>query len=91
MIILLPELGNSASLSDMDIRKAIKGLTKSLDRIITDGILNIEFTKDGFSLNPMMPKELKHITIKNIFVSGDFYDIQIENIKDKIETMVTKK
>ena len=60
-------------------------------RTIIDGLLNIEFTKDGFKLNPMIPKELEHITINNIFISGNLYDIKIDNVDGEIKTLITKK
>ena len=60
-------------------------------RTITDGLLNIQFNKEGFILNPMVPKELKEITIKNIFISGSFYDIKIDNSGKEIKTSISKK
>ena len=57
-------------------------------RTITDGLLNVEFTKEGFKLNPMLPKELKHVTIKNIFISGELYNIEIENVDGKIKESI---
>ena len=59
-------------------------------RTITDGLLNIEFTKDGFVLHPMIPKELKHIIINNIYISGSLYNIEIETTKDKPNISITK-
>ena len=57
-------------------------------RTITDGLLNVEFTKEGFKLNPMLPKELKHVTIKNIFISGELYNIEIENVDGKTKESI---
>ena len=57
-------------------------------RTITDGLLNVEFTKEGFKLNSMLPKELKHVTIKNIFISGELYNIEIENVDGKTKASI---
>ena len=59
-------------------------------RIITDGLLNISFNKDGFLIQPMIPNEFKHISIKNIFISGNLFDISIENKNGKVKTLINK-
>ncbi len=48
-------------------------------RIITDGLLNITFNKDGFAINPSLPKSIKNMSIKNIYICGNYYDIFIKN------------
>ena len=48
-------------------------------RIITDGLLNVTFNKDGYKVNPMIPKELKDIKIKNIFINGKYSTIEIKD------------
>lgn len=50
-------------------------------RIITDGILNISFDKNGFILNPSLPSNITHLEIKNIYLSKNYYDIIIDNGK----------
>lgn len=39
-------------------------------RIITDGLFNIIFNKDGFTINPSIPYDLDVIKIDNIFIDG---------------------
>ena len=36
----------------------------------------------------MLPKELKHVTIKNIFISGELYNIEIENVDGKTKESI---
>ena len=50
-------------------------------RTITDGLLNITFDKDGFKVNPQIPSNIKHISMKHIYISNSYYDIEIENGK----------
>ena len=45
-------------------------------RIITDGLLNITFNKDGYRVNSNIPKELKNIKIENIFINGVYNSIE---------------
>ena len=46
-------------------------------RIITDGLLNITFNKDGYSVDGVLPKELKSIKLRNIFIDGEYRNIKI--------------
>ena len=45
-------------------------------RIITDGLLNISFNKDGYDISSIKPKELKTIKIDNIFINGEYKTIK---------------
>lgn len=48
-------------------------------RIITDGLLNIKFNKNGYTINSMIPNELKDIKIEKIFINGDYKTIKVKN------------
>ena len=47
-------------------------------RIITDGLLNITFNKDGYSVNSILPSELNSIKIENIYINGEYKTIEIK-------------
>ena len=53
-------------------------------RIITDGILDIKFKKNGFTINPKL-KENKNIKITNLYCNGKYYSIDIRNGKVTIK------
>ena len=48
-------------------------------RIVTDGILNIEFTCEGVEIQPVIPKSLTELTMKNLLLAGKMRDIQVKN------------
>ena len=48
-------------------------------RIITDGLFNISFNKDGFVVNPSLPSSIKNLSLKRIYISNNYYDLIIEN------------
>ena len=47
-------------------------------RIITDGLLNITFNKEGYSVNSILPSELNSIKIENIYINGEYKTIEIK-------------
>lgn len=47
-------------------------------RIITDGILGVDFTSDGFTISPKMGP-LKHFKLDNFYCNGKYHTIIIEN------------
>lgn len=50
-------------------------------RIITDGLLNISFDANGFNVNPSLPKEMKHVSFKNVYLNKCYYDIEVNENK----------
>ena len=47
-------------------------------RVITDGLLNITFSEDGFSTVKSLPYLKGGVSIKNIFIDGKYRNIEIE-------------
>ena len=39
-------------------------------RVFTDGILNIDFDENGYTLNAQLPEEVERVTVKNIYLNG---------------------
>lgn len=58
-------------------------------RIITDGILGIEFTVDGFTITPKMGP-LKYFKLENFYCNGKEYTILIQDGFVKISTEDTE-
>ncbi len=56
------------------------------NRIFIEGILNITFTKDGALLNPQLPKMIKSLSIKRIFLSGKLRDITVKKGEILVKT-----
>lgn len=44
-------------------------------RVFTDGLLDICFNEKGYTVNGNLPKELKAVTVKNIYLNGGFTDL----------------
>jgi hypothetical protein len=47
-------------------------------RVITDGLLGIDFTEEGCKFNCILPKDLEKIVIKNIFLDGKYRDFSFK-------------
>ena len=47
-------------------------------RVITDGLLNIRFDENGYTVNPELPEELDCISVKNIYLNGKSEDIDVK-------------
>lgn len=41
-------------------------------RVITDGLLGIDFTENGYRSNCLIPEELESITVENIYLDGEY-------------------
>lgn len=63
----------------------LSGESSLYARIFTDGILEIDFTKDGFTMRPKMGP-LKYFKLENIYICGKIYDIEISKEKIKINS-----
>ncbi len=48
-------------------------------RVITDGILNIVFNEKGFSFQENLPFLSNGLTLKNIFIDGEYRDIKVKS------------
>ena len=62
-------------------------------RIITDGILGVDFTIDGFTIFPKMGP-LKYFKLENFYCNGKYHTIIIENEMVKVitnEKIITAK
>lgn len=46
-------------------------------RIITDGILDIQFAKDGFTIQPRLLPKMKKMKVEKLFCNGKYYTIDI--------------
>lgn len=44
-------------------------------RVFTDGLLDICFKEKGYTVNGNLPKELKAVTVKNIYLNSGFTDL----------------
>ena len=44
-------------------------------RVFTDGLLDICFNENGYTVNGNLPEELKAVTVKNIYLNGGFADL----------------
>ena len=48
------------------------------NRIFIDGILNVDYNKDGCVINPRLPKNIKRLKIERILLSGILRDITVD-------------
>lgn len=55
-------------------------------RIVTDGILNIEFTCEGVEIQPMLPSSLTELSLKKLFLAGKARDICVKDGKVTVQT-----
>ncbi len=44
-------------------------------RVFTDGLLDICFNENGYTVNGNLPEDLKAVTVKNIYLNGGFADL----------------
>ncbi len=56
-------------------------------RIITDGLLDIRFDKEGFSLCPHLPEAVRKVTLNHIWCGGGYKDIEVQNEEVKIKSV----
>lgn len=50
-------------------------------RIVTDGLFNIDFDENGFTVNPRLPKEICKATLKDVMLGGKLRTITAEGGK----------
>lgn len=49
-------------------------------RVITDGLFNIVFDENNFSFRKNIPSELNTVSLKNIFINGEYRNIEITGV-----------
>ncbi len=47
-------------------------------RVFTDGLLNIRFDENGYTVNPELPEELDSVSVKNIYLNGKSENIDVK-------------
>jgi len=47
-------------------------------RVMTDGLLNIGFDENGYTVDPELPEEVKQVEVKNIFLNGKSEEINVK-------------
>ena len=47
-------------------------------RVMTDGLLDIRFSKEGYFLNAHLPEEIDLIDIKNLYINGKTEELHVK-------------
>ena len=47
-------------------------------RVFTDGLLNIGFDENGYTINAQLPEEVTRVTVKNIYLNGKSENIDVK-------------
>ena len=47
-------------------------------RVFTDGLLNIGFDENGYTINAQLPEEVTRVTVKNIYLNGKAENIDVK-------------
>lgn len=47
-------------------------------RVMTDGLLDLRFTKEGYVLNAHLPKEIDEIDVKDLFINGKTEELRVK-------------
>ena len=47
-------------------------------RVFTDGLLNIGFDENGYTINAQLPEEVTRVTVKNIYLNGKAEKIDVK-------------
>lgn len=56
----------------------LSGESALLCRVVTDGLLDISFTKEGYRLGCRLPQEVERIIVKDISLNGKSEDVYVE-------------
>ncbi len=56
-------------------------------RTITDGLLDIRFDQNGFTVCPHLPQGIKHVTINKIWLDGGYKKIEITDGKVSVQSL----
>lgn len=57
-------------------------------RIITDGLLDIDYDEKGFSITPHLPEEIKSLSLKNVYLNGSLKNITVNEGNVTVEETI---
>ena len=57
-------------------------------RIITDGLLDIDYDEKGFSITPHLPEEIKSVSLKNVYLNGSLKNITVNEGNVTVEETI---
>ena len=56
----------------------LSGESALLCRVMTDGLFDLSFTKEGCCVGCRLPREVERVTVRNIFLNGKTEDLYVE-------------